>query len=110
MKSFSIVLTVVWSAALAGARRHTCWKTLTTWQLANASVFSSSWPREAAPTPLPGRLVSQPRSAFGPERQRFDQLSSGVTTPQGKFCGFFRYFACTCPGVYTSWLVVVLKS
>src|SRR5579872_1092437 len=100
----SMLATVDWSAVLVGARRHTAWKTLTTWQLANASVFSSSWPREAAPSPLPGKLESQPRSAFGPERQRFDQVSSGVTKPQGKFWGFFTYFGCTCPPVYTSWL------
>src|SRR6202789_3530680 len=91
------------SVLLLGVRMHTVWKTLTTWQLANAVVFSSSWPRAAAPSPLPGRFGSQPRSALGPVRQRFDQLSSGVTKPQMKFCGFFTYFGTTCPGVYTIW-------
>src|SRR2546430_12349234 len=40
-------------------------------------------------------VPSQPRVAFGPSRQRFDQLLSGVTKPSPKFCELIRYFGCT---------------
>src|SRR5215469_6170176 len=95
-----MVETVVMSAALVGARKHTAVNTLTTWHWAKASADSSSWPRDLAPLPLPGSVVSHPSAEFEPARQRFDQLSSGVTKPKVKLFELIRYFACTWPAVY----------
>src|SRR5260370_19306915 len=62
---------------------------------ANASLAASSCPRDLAPMPLPGSVLSQPSVAFGPSRQRLDQLLSGVTNPSLKFCELIRNFGCT---------------
>src|SRR6202521_4133964 len=104
-----MVATVAWSAALLGARKHTAWKTLVTWQCAKASLDASSWPSDLAPAPLPGRFASQPREALAPARQRFDQLSSGVTKPNGKLVALMRYFGCPWFAVYISWPAVASK-
>src|SRR5215472_15134397 len=93
--------TVAMSAALVGARKHTAWNTLVTWHCAKACAFSSSVPRDLAPLPLPGSEGLQPSEAFGPARQRFAQLSSGVTKPYWKLVALIRYFGCTCPAVYS---------
>src|SRR6266513_2914365 len=102
-----MVATVACSAALPGARKHTAWKTLVTWHCAKASLDASSWPSDLAPAPLPGRVGSQPSEALAPARQRFDQLSSGVTKPNWKLVELIRYFGCTWPGVYWSEPVLV---
>src|SRR5262252_8441002 len=99
MKLCLIVVTVCWSVALLGARKHTAWKTLVTWHCANMSLEASSWPSEAAPVPLPAPEADQPSEAFGPARQRFDQLLSGVTKPNGKLLALIVYFGCTLPEV-----------
>ena len=62
-----------------------------------------------APAPLPGRVGSQPSEALAPARQRFDQLSSGVTKPNGKLVELIRYFGCTWLAVYISWPAVASK-
>ena len=55
--------------------------------------------RQQPPFHLPGIDPSQPKEAFGPARQRLDQLSSGVTKPNGKLVALIVYFACTVPEV-----------
>src|SRR6266478_2934129 len=94
--------TVCRSAVLVGARKHTAWKTFVTWHCANWSLAAISWPKDLAPTPLPGRVASQPSTELAPCRQRFAQLLSGVTKPCGKFAELIRYFGCTMFAVYTS--------
>src|SRR5579864_5375746 len=95
------------SVLLLGARKHTAVNTLTTWHCAKASLDSSSTPRDLAPMPEPGSVGSQPSEALTPARQRFDQLSSGVTKPNTKLLALIRYFGCTWPAVYTRVPVLV---
>src|SRR5262249_29867287 len=95
LKLVFMVATVAMSAELFGARKHTAWNTFCTCHWANQSLAASSWPSDLAPTPLPGSDGSKPRNTFGPARQRFDQVLSGVTKPYGKLVALIRYFGCT---------------
>src|SRR5271170_476345 len=95
-----MVATVATSAALVGARKHTAWNTLVTWHWAKAVADSSSVPSDLAPLPLPGSDGLQPSEALMPPRQRLDQLSLGVTKPNGKLVELIRYFGCTWFCVY----------
>src|SRR6266850_7908441 len=104
-----MLLTAAESVALAGARRQTALKAFCTWQSANASLAASSAPSDAAPLPAPARVASKPSAEFGPARQRFVHVSSGVTKPNLLLVELMKYFAFTVPAVYSVVLVVVLK-
>src|SRR5215469_16694195 len=98
---------VAMSWVVEGVRKHTVWNTCCTLHAANCWLPAISWPQDLAPLPLPGSEELQPNTALGPARQRFSQLSSGVTKPCGKFRVLMWYFACVVPAVYTSWFWVV---
>ena len=88
-----MLVTSARSAALPGARKHTALNTFSTWHWAKASLLASSSPSDLAPLPLPGSAAHQPSSEFWPLRQRFSQLSSGVTKPGLKLSALMKYFA-----------------
>src|SRR5215471_6623399 len=92
LKSLTMLLTVVRSASLLGARKQTCLKTFSTWHCANALLFASSSPSDFAPEPLPGNCDDHPSNVLGPARQRFSQWSSGVTKPGLKLSELMKYF------------------
>src|ERR1700722_13113067 len=97
------------SAEVVGERKHTVWYTCWTLHAANCWLPAISWPQLLAPLPLPGSAELQPNTALGPARQRFAQLSSGVTKPCGKFSVLMWDFGCVTPGVYCSWFEVTSK-
>src|SRR6185295_9689561 len=107
LRNVVVMLSIcVRSAESTGSRKQTVLKTFFTWHCANAVEPASSWPRDFAPWPLPGRAWFQPINAFCPTRQWLFHESSGVTKPSGKVLLLLKYFGCITPGVYTSRVLV----